>query len=64
MVQSSGATTQTINIIAKVFDSSREKGLNPSSVKVYLDGNLITANFDTSTKIVTAQVSGLSRWKT
>jgi cyclomaltodextrinase len=55
-----GDTTQKINIIAKVFDSSREKGINPSSVKVYLDGNLITANFDTSTKIVTAQVSGLS----
>lgn len=53
-------TTRTINITAKVFDSSREKGINPSSVKVYLNGNLIPSNYDATNKIVTAQVQNLT----
>jgi glycosidase/outer membrane lipoprotein-sorting protein len=53
-------TVNSINVIAKVFDSSREKGINPNSVKVYLDGVLIQSNYDTATKTVTAQINNLT----
>ena len=53
-------TVNSINVIAKVFDSSREKGINPNSVQVYLDGVLIQSNYDTVTKTVTAQINNLT----
>ncbi len=53
-------TTTTVNISARVFDSSRGKGIDKNSVKVSIDGNLIPSSYDTASKVITAQVSGLS----
>ncbi len=53
-------TVNSINVLAKVFDSSREKGINPNSVKVYLDGVLVQSSYDTVTKTVTAQINNLT----
>jgi len=53
-------TITSLNVVAKVFDSSRQKGINPSTVKVYLDGNLISSNYDTASKTLTAQIQNLT----
>lgn len=53
-------TVTSIVVSAKVFDSSRGKGIDPNSVKVYLDGNLISSSYDTTNKVVTARIQNLT----